>query len=65
MTHRDTVIRIDPPRKEAAPSSAYLEFDQNLQQNISNGIKVRHNIAEGNIITIWKDIAAVNSPLIA
>lgn len=24
MTHRDTVIRIEPPRKEAAPSSAYL-----------------------------------------
>lgn len=24
MTHIDTVIRIEPPRKEAAPSSAYL-----------------------------------------
>jgi hypothetical protein len=26
MTHRDTVIRIEPPRKDAAPSKAYLEI---------------------------------------
>lgn len=26
MTHRDTVIRIEPPRKDAAPSKAYLQI---------------------------------------
>lgn len=26
MTQRDTVIRIEPPRKDAAPSKAYLEI---------------------------------------
>lgn len=25
MTQRDTVIRIEPPRKDAAPNKAYLE----------------------------------------
>lgn len=28
MTHNETVIRIEPPRKEAAPSRAYLEIHQ-------------------------------------
>ena len=26
MTHRETVIRIEPPRKDAAPNKAYLEI---------------------------------------
>jgi len=26
MTHRDTVIRIEPPRNDAAPSKAYLKI---------------------------------------
>lgn len=26
MTHRDTVILIEPPRKDAAPRRAYLEI---------------------------------------
>lgn len=28
MTHKETVARIEPPRKEAAPSRAYLEIHQ-------------------------------------
>ena len=34
MTHRDTVIRIEPPRKDAAPNKAYLKT--------RNGITYRH-----------------------
>lgn len=32
MTQRETVIRIEPPRKEAAPSRAYLNFTQYTQK---------------------------------
>lgn len=32
MTQSDTVIRIEPPRKEAAPSRAYLGSQQDQQE---------------------------------
>lgn len=35
MTHRDTVIRIEPPRKEAAPSKAYLQSTPRITQSTS------------------------------
>ena len=34
MTQSDTVIRIEPPRKDAAPSKAYLKI-RKYQMNIS------------------------------
>lgn len=30
MTQRDTVMRIEPPRKDAAPRRAYLKFQQKM-----------------------------------
>jgi hypothetical protein len=37
MTHRETVIRIEPPRKEAAPSKAYLKGPhKNYKKHIRN-----------------------------
>lgn len=35
ITHKETVIRIDPPRKEAAPNSAYLETHQEAYRKTS------------------------------
>jgi hypothetical protein len=35
ITHKETVIRIEPPRKEAAPNSAYLEIHQEAYRNTS------------------------------
>ena len=36
MTHKETVIRIEPPRKEAAPNKAYLETQQNGHNTFHN-----------------------------
>lgn len=33
MTQRETVIRIEPPRKEAAPSRAYLNFTHSTHKS--------------------------------
>lgn len=34
MTQRDTVMRIDPPRKDAAPSRAYLKISPVISKQI-------------------------------
>lgn len=34
MTQRDTVMRIDPPRKDAAPSRAYLKISPVIGKQI-------------------------------
>lgn len=31
ITHKETVIRIEPPRNEAAPSRAYLKKEPNIK----------------------------------
>lgn len=39
ITHKETVIRIEPPRKEAAPNSAYLEIHQEAYRTLQKQMK--------------------------
>lgn len=42
ITQSDTVIRIEPPRKEAAPNNAYLEKKKKyyMKINESNNLRI-------------------------